>query len=217
VSHTAPSSDARQSSVVVNPILAGILQQQRKSSAGIDASRRTAQPSSQVLISRPRSITTDTAGQATGHQALARQAVGKGIRHGFAVSAVQPAQPRSTQELDQSLSELASNYRRSFVQQQNSTASDAALAAAAAEAAAAADDLGSDSDPTPLSQMQQERDESFTGFLSRNSSLIDLAMIAPVDDEETSDVATSASNATNRFGFVDFPNPEVDPSGFRKS
>jgi hypothetical protein len=66
-------------------------------------------------------------------------------------------------------------------------------------------------DPTPLSEMQRQNNNStglFGGFLSRNSSLVDLAMIAPVDadSQELSDYLSEG------FGFIDFPNPEVHPA-----
>jgi hypothetical protein len=48
----------------------------------------------------------------------------------------------------------------------------------------------------------------FTGFLSRNSSLVDLAMLAPV--EEALEAPTTTDSARG-FGFVDFPNPDVYP------
>ena len=66
-----------------------------------------------------------------------------------------------------------------------------------------------ETDPTPLSEMRGQNNlDFFDGFLSRNSSLVDLAMIAPVDDDEPglSDLVNDG------FGFVDFPNPEVHPA-----
>jgi hypothetical protein len=140
------------------------------------------------------------------HQALARRAVGRGIRHGFgAPSQPQPATaklPPVTSTAD-SLSELANNY-------QNSLKDDTGISA-----------LESDADPTPLSQMQgrggyYDSAGAFSFFLSRNSSLVDLAMIAPVDDalEEPSTVTTDEARD---FTFVDFPNPEVHPGASTKS
>lgn len=47
-------------------------------------------------------------------------------------------------------------------------------------------------------------DGGFPTFLSRNSSLVDLAIIPPP--------ALDSHNSTvDTFNFVDFPNPEVDP------
>lgn len=79
------------------------------------------------------------------------------------------------------------------------------------ESAAIGSSANNETDPTPLSEMQGQNDDSsglFGGFLSRNSSLVDLAMIAPVDEDqmEHTDIANRG------FGFVDFPNPEVHPS-----
>lgn len=50
-------------------------------------------------------------------------------------------------------------------------------------------------------------DGGFSGYLSRNSSLIDLAMIAPVDDTQ---------GKSPVYPFVDFPHPEVDPTRKKK-
>jgi len=157
-------------------------------------------------------------GHVTGHQALARRAVGRGVRHGYAAPlteseglqsmgaqhAVIAASSLPGPGLD-SLSQLANNYRN-------------VLNEAAKEASSSADDKVENNDPTPLSEMQGRNYESssdFGGFLSRNSSLVDLAMIAPVDEDdlEMPPPASSASTDPSRgFGFVDFPNPEVHPS-----
>lgn len=154
------------------------------------------------------------------HQALARRAVGRGIRHSFESSTpvsgqlLSPSsQPDSTTQTpfptpatlqqppafslqgstSNSLSELAINYRNTL------------------------NGLGSQpqSEPSSQSQMQMQVQSSegnasdgFTGFLSRNSSLVDLAMLAPVD--EALEAPPSTEEATN-FGFVDFPNPDVYP------
>lgn len=146
---------------------------------------------------------TVTAGTAiSAHQALAQRAVGRGIRHGFA--APQPlgvssstARPPAVAATTTNLSELTQAYQSSLNE-------------------ASTDVLGSDDDPTPLSQMQNSGDnydnsDPFMGFLSRSSSLIDLAMIAPVDEalEEPSSAMTDSARG---FGFVDFPYVEVDPS-----
>ena len=52
--------------------------------------------------------------------------------------------------------------------------------------------------------------DPFPSLLSRNSSLVDLAMIPDLDDGETASVPTVPG-----MNFVDFPQPEVDPSKFR--
>jgi hypothetical protein len=87
-----------------------------------------------------------------------------------------------------SLSQLAANYRNSL------------------------NDLAEEMDPTPLSQMQNPETtfSGFTGFLSRDSSLVDLAMIAPVEDGGNEDrEAGTETEADVGFGFIDFPNPEI--------
>jgi hypothetical protein len=125
---------------------------------------------------------------------LARQAVGRGVRHNVTSSTVpypnssstsfrRPATklsamppPQATSSVDQSLSELENNYRSSLTP------------------------------ATTLSSNQEDpNDEFFGGFLSRNSSLVDLAMIPPVDGNYN-DYPLGAET----FNFVDFPNSEVD-------
>lgn len=185
-----------------------------------NASKATAYSASssktQAPVAQPKPAPTSTrkpqsSGSVT-HQALARQAVGRGVRHGFASAAAAPpesAAPHQIASLAQrgytstsaaaaavsdSLSQLETNYRNVL--------NEGATAAAAADS----------HDPTPLSQMRSGSNfESgeFAGFLSRNSSLVDLAMIAPVDEEFPA--PSSESNAQG-FSFVDFPNPEVFPS-----
>jgi hypothetical protein len=94
-----------------------------------------------------------------------------------------------------SLSELANNY-------QNSLKDDVVT-----------EDSGDN--PTPLSQMQNGMGSAFdggmldsTGFLSRNSSLIDLAMLAPVDEalNSTNMNEDNVSHIGESFEFLDFPN-----------
>ena len=146
-------------------------------------------------------------------QALARRAVGRGVRHGFASSSATTSSNLTTRSASSSiktslgagaavkffepsktdnLSQLAINYRNVLNEERSSGSQ------------------GQDeTDPTPLSEMRGQNNlDFFDGFLSRNSSLVDLAMIAPVDDDEPglSDLVNDG------FGFVDFPNPEVHPA-----
>jgi hypothetical protein len=155
------------------------------------------------------------------HQALARTAVGRGIRHGYSLTAgshpgSQPARlaqnasapqgnvnaaaargatpfdfPDHMPSANDSLSQLTSNYRNSLNESMSTQS------------------LDDETMPTPLDQMRDpSASGAFGGFLSRNSSLVDLAMIPNVDD--TDDQQTDFRS----FGmnFVDFPNPEVYPT-----
>ena len=165
--------------------------QQSKSSSGADSAAAA------IVISLP-------------HHALARRAVGRGVRHSYAVptsgncsgpsavpiprsnpaDAPKPVEPSTVD----GLSELAINYCNVLNQGKTS-----------------ASPLQNTADPTPLSEMQRQSNDStgsFGGFLSRNSSLVDLAMIAPVDEDsqELSDYLSEG------FGFIDFPNPDVHPA-----
>jgi hypothetical protein len=131
---------------------------------------------------------------------LARQAVGKGVRHNVTSSTVprinssssssfqRPAtrltilpSPKTSSSIDQSLTELASNYHSSLAPAATTTT-------------------------TTANHQDTPNDEFFGGFLSRDSSLVDLAMIPPVDGPYA-DYPLGAET----FNFVDFPNPEVDP------
>jgi hypothetical protein len=167
---------------------------------------------------------------ATGvHQALARTAVGRGIRHSYSLGGgshpgSQPARPMQVQSMhtasapqgnanaslhpgappfdfpelpnaNDSLSQLTSNYQNSLNDMSTSLNETQSL-----------DD---ETMPTPLDQMRDGNAAgAFGGFLSRDSSLVDLAMIPNVDD--TDDQQTDFRS----FGmnFVDFPNPEVYPT-----
>lgn len=122
--------------------------------------------------------------------ALARTAVGRGIRHGVTLSSKStPVTEESTQVPDpllqhrsDSLSQLASNYQHTLTEHRSHD-----------EARA--------------------QNEQYQGYLSRDSSLVDLAMIPSLDDV-ASYQPESASSAKDEFGwgFVDFPYPELDPS-----
>jgi hypothetical protein len=197
----------------VNPALAGILHRHQGSHpiAVTAAARNTV--GSQIPL------------KLGSHQALARAAVGRGIRHGYSMNTgTRPSQPLqadevhsttvaqgtataalsraslSVQDSTDSLSELTNNYRSSLNELSSQDMADELL-------------------PTPLDQMRDSNNlspnesGSFTGsgsfacFLPRDSSLIDLAMIDNVDmDGQQSDFQALG------MSFVDFPNPEVYPS-----
>ena len=131
-------------------------------------------------------------------KALARTAVGKGIRHGYtaadchrvgprksvpsmdtssevskSVDASQQSTPKQPPAMNDPLSQLASNYRNS------------------------------------LMEIRDNDQLTSSGLLSRDSSLLDLAMIPDVDDGAPP--APETSDINPGFTFVDFPNPEVQP------
>ena len=157
-----------------------------------------------------------TAPTANTQQAIAQAAVGRGIRHSIGYGAA-PAVPAaaaaaSTAEkrpniqapdqnstkfliptrVEDSLSQLASNYQNSLV------------------------DLPSTFPDQTVSGPTQEQpppafpQDPFPSLLSRNSSLVDLAMI-PTLEEGVGDAVPSVPG----MNFVDFPQPEVDPSKYR--
>jgi hypothetical protein len=217
------AASAREGVTVVNPVLAGIYNRSSRHVKKQPPPASSESTANTVTASTAaRTACAPTSGAMIGaHQALARRAVGKGIRHNFGgpastTTTTQPftAQlPPSTHPVN-SLAELASNYQTSLLK----SSDDEVL-----------DENEDDDDPTPLSQMQgrvgsyfDDNTGAYAGLLSRNSSLIDLAMIAPVDDDDTMDesssmAAAAADTSTRGFGFVDFPNPEVHPSASRDS
>jgi hypothetical protein len=143
------------------------------------------------------------------HQIMARRAVGKGIRHGFAAASQAKGQSRviqsksinNTQDANlttlqsnaDSLAELANNYRNSLNALNQTT-----------------QDSTTDADSVSRSHTPNLASVDCFGFLSRNSSLIDLAMLAPLDDNDAGDHGGLQTD-TKGFSFVDFPNPEVHP------
>jgi hypothetical protein len=190
----------------VNPVLAGIYNRtsryQKKppvSTTPNDAAGVASQGGFAPAHSRGAVANT----QMSAHQELARQAVGKGIRHEFgrpaapsaaAVAAsISPAaapMPPPISNPVGSLTELASNYHNSLMNSTQNEGYD-----------------GNDLEPTPLSQMRDNGEQYYEpytpGFLSRNSSLIDLAMIAPVEDGNTQEPAASSSTSTSAAATAD--------------
>jgi len=186
----------------------------RKRPSRLAATAASPRPAAQAPVAKakPTPSQNDAPTAAVGHQALARRAVGRGVRHGFTSPPLQPepTQPEATtstlvaaarhpQANSDNLTELATNYRNVLNEGR-----------AAAVSTSNPSNDNTSNDPTPLSQMQRSNYDSgtFGGFLSRNSSLVDLAMLAPVADEEP----PPSDNTGDGFGFVDFPNPEIYPS-----
>lgn len=92
--------------------------------------------------------------------------------------------------VEDSLSQLANNYQNSLV------------------------DLPSYPEPAVSSSQAQAPPDAATSypndplnFLSRNSSLVDLAMIPTLEEGDSGTMPTVPG-----MNFVDFPQPEVDPS-----
>jgi hypothetical protein len=217
----------------VNPVLVGILHRTTGSMGAAPVlSNRGALPTAVLSTSislKPMPIVLPNASaavldaQGQGHKAVARAAVGKGIRHSFAAAAAAAPQQGSTaasegggcaalnaiitssftfpEHTSSSLSQLEDNYRNSLND------------LTAAEAIAAG------TDPTPLDQMQMQQSSptsapsdsmNFTCFLSRNSSLIDLAMLPSIEDGLPPSIDHSKGGGgdggdMDGYGFVDFP------------
>jgi hypothetical protein len=200
-----PTSDAAK----VNPILAGIFKRSRESISHL--------PPGKV----PLSYLNSTSG-AEAHE-IAQAAVGKGVRHNFGTykhmtitvtdaGDPTPATYTSTTHQQQqilqrestsvqsanmdSLTELTSNFHNSLMQ------------------SVASDDILGDTEPTPLSEMCisepiPSSDTSYfcLGFLSKNSSLVDLAMSTPADNS----ISTEPLDNSENFDFTDFPSLDMFP------
>lgn len=182
-------------SVEVNPALVSIL---HKQTASQQVSKQSPAASAGASMG-----TASTSGikEGSSHVALAKAAVGKGIRHSFTVSSVAKAQPRSDADVQRTESA------------QRSSVSSSNLAQLEDAYQSSLNDVGYDKleDPTPLSEMCQDGSatEPFFGFLSRNSSLVDLAMIPGVEAESPSK-ARDSSQSGESLSFIDFPTDVAD-------
>ena len=207
-SKASKPSETSKTDTNINPILAGILYRSKSPAEVVTANANAAAGARKPVAGH----LSQTAGA---HQALARTAVGRGIRHGYSLNAgshpgSQPARNTSASQgttaaassgapfdfpdqmpsANDSLSQLTSNYRNSLNDM-------------------SAQSLDDETMPTPLDQMRDPNASvGYGGFLSRNSSLVDLAMIPNVDDpdDQQTDFRSFGMN------FVDFPNPEVYPT-----
>ena len=147
-----------------------------------------------ILHKSPRPTPT----QSSSHLALAKRAVGRGIRHGFmAPNLPEKSKPAAVMQdasetpasvpaagdgsnQASSRSQLANNYQNSLTDLQ-------------------------------IASQQQEAVSTFgqtTNFLGSNSSLVDLAMIPAVDDTTLDQQPDSEFGAVS-WNFVDFPYPEI--------
>eukprot|EP00544_Gedaniella_sp_CCMP2646_P015033 CAMPEP_0202485252 /NCGR_PEP_ID=MMETSP1361-20130828/4135_1 /ASSEMBLY_ACC=CAM_ASM_000849 /TAXON_ID=210615 /ORGANISM="Staurosira complex sp., Strain CCMP2646" /LENGTH=433 /DNA_ID=CAMNT_0049114105 /DNA_START=236 /DNA_END=1537 /DNA_ORIENTATION=+ len=185
-------SNTPTSSAQVNPVLADILH------------RTTGAASAQATSTRQSSRT--NVSSSSSQQELARAAVGRGVRHGFLPSAsagsatealasssmIFPDPPQlGLPDLQDSLSELTSNY-------QNSLQDAGANSAEQGSDGSASQHSGID----PFFQMYN--------FLSRDSSLVDLAMLVPTNADEAETSASVDPTPVNEMSssnipFLDFP------------
>lgn len=215
-----PSTSMATTAGNVNPVLAGILQR----------STQGQRPQGQTVNNGAVRKSSDPS--VPSHIAVAQAAVGRGIRHNYTARLppnvptatprrdvnppmtaspvnprgaarsyssssqvqTQPA-PSGTRTSSTPLSQLVTNYQN--------TLQDMSSSNAPAES----------TDPTPLNEMQ----EPYSGFLSREDSLIDLAMIPIVDYSGEQSEPALEDGAQNEddisFNFIDFPNPDVYPTG----
>jgi hypothetical protein len=146
-------------------------------------------------------------------QAIAKSAVGRGIRHSYgydssaaaAASAARASEPQTAitesktafyipAGVEDSLSQLASNYHNSLAETPYTEQTTSQNQLQHQQSARDQDASTVYSDPFPM-------------LLSRNSSLIDLAMIPNLEGEDDHMMPMVPG-----MGFVDFPQPEVDPS-----
>jgi hypothetical protein len=166
------------------------------------------------------------------HKVLAQTAVGRGIRHSFVASAL----PGASQQASSSASLLLPAKRdpdgevkytqMSALEQQlqditSAHMSEETLSQLAETYHSSLNDLedqvfAMEAEPTPLDQMQTSNDNSdgsgiYMGFLSRNSSLVDLAMIPGLDDNLPPAQESDGDNCG--LTFIDFPSADMYPPG----
>ena len=155
---------------------------------------------------------------ASTQQAIAKAAVGRGIRHSLgndasASTAMSAARETELQQahnaslvtktafyipagVEDSLSQLASNYQNSLAE------------TPLPEQSISHQSQHEYHEPTQDQVATMAFNDPFPSLLSRNSSLIDLAMIPNLDGgDENGDIVPIVEG----MGFVDFPQPEVDP------
>ena len=155
----------------VNPVLAGILHRTSDNTPGTTRTTSSTMQQSQ--------------------KAIARVAVGKGVRHGYV-----PQRAKSTQNyhastpVQASLNALTQNFNQSMHETTES----------------ATDVQGNYEyqlpEPTPVTAAPAGRVTYVPGSLHRDDSLVDLAMIPLVGDGTTADSNAATSSG---FSFVDFP------------
>ena len=193
ISKTPQRKVSSEDNSIVNPVLAGIIQR---------SNPQTTTPTPVTSATPAKSPAGDS------FKAVAKSAVGRGIRHSFTAKALPPVASAVASRPDETLSEtpleakvkrdssrdnlsqLATNYRNSLIDYRGDGDTDT-------------EEFQFDADPTPLSQMQGDPSAS-SGFFSRDASLLELAMIPEVEE-------AGGQSSVAAFNFVDFPNPEVRP------
>jgi len=173
------------SSNVVNPVLAGILQR----------------------INQPNAVESADSKATTSQQAIALRAVGRGIRHSLTTS---------TLPSTESPSNNATQDAFSFAMNENTSSSPVMRENSLSQLVSSYRESINDLDCVVASDQQvcpeQQGNDPLEGFLSRNSSLIDLAFIPTLADNGDQGMGQSSSNGDSfGWGFVDFPYPELFP------
>jgi hypothetical protein len=193
----------------VNPVLAGILQ---RTTVATGASSSMSRNRLAAISAIPTGSATSPGNlhALTTPQQLARAAAGHGIRHSFlagVAAAVAPAAVSSVSLSSQSVPENSADTNRATRALQEASFSlpaSASLSQLELNFRNTINDMDGnsllvDADPTPLNEMIAPQ----YGFLSRDSSLIDLAMIPPVEDN------ANPSTNPDTFGLTfDFPDPD---------
>ena len=187
----------------VNPVLANILHK----SGGGASSTKGATAGTNVTVP----------GQEASFK-VAKAAAGRGVRHSYVAPVVASAASEARQSSGAGDATAALNAASfAFPEPSNPAADSLSLLTSTYQNSlndmSTAEALAQGTDPTPLNEMQPREEPtpsaSFTGFLSRDSSLVDLAMIPSV--EEGLPPCTDSSKSLG-LSFVDFPHPDVYPS-----
>lgn len=201
----------------VNPVLAGILQRSTLAETG---------PTAPAQVP-PTNVQQQGMAKTSPHHAVAQAAVGRGIRHtvGRVFQIVRPLCASASQSSSSLVTSLPSaellGLEATSDQKVPSASESNPLSQLTTNFKNSLNDM--ESTDAGNQSASQTKDESFDnmlfpgGFLKRDDSLVDLAMIAPVENSENQDGWDQSGkqycqeNEDVGFSFIDFPNPDIFP------
>lgn len=197
-------SDGGGESVVpnVNPVLAGILHRSSTNDDDLEKSKAVAKLATGKGIKHHLNgylkhqklmpVAADVVGSS--HAALAQTAVGKGIKHSY-MSGAQESFSKESSSLNQ----------KSAVKPQFTFQDPHQLGM---DVQSSLSELTSNFQNSLLNQHEEQNNQT-GGMLSRNSSLVDLAMLHPVEPTPVSELKV---NDPDFMTFVDFPSQDMKPA-----
>eukprot|EP00542_Grammatophora_oceanica_P021822 CAMPEP_0194027366 /NCGR_PEP_ID=MMETSP0009_2-20130614/1523_1 /TAXON_ID=210454 /ORGANISM="Grammatophora oceanica, Strain CCMP 410" /LENGTH=498 /DNA_ID=CAMNT_0038666411 /DNA_START=307 /DNA_END=1803 /DNA_ORIENTATION=+ len=207
----AATTQQASATAPVNPVLAGILQ---KTATTASSSNKRAQPVTSAKLAIGKGVKHqlngflkgNTAEKGSSQAALAKSAVGRGVRHGYSIPPVSgaPVAPATAAVAAGSASpqftfkdphQLGMDIQTSLSELSNNF-------------------------KNSLKDAEQSTGEPYVGMLKRDDSLVDLAMIPPVEMELlapqpiqsiANSVAETPATSMDMMPFVDFPHEDLFP------